>query len=388
MRESVDMLCNREKCLGCYACANTCKKQAIDFWEDETGAVYPNINTEKCVHCGRCVKNCPILYMPNGNEPIRCYAAWSTNAEIQKNAASGGIVSTIYYDFLNKGGTIFGAKYIKSTLYISEANSIDSVKYFSGSKYIHAYVGTTFIRVRELLKEGKMVVFVGTPCQIAGLRSFLKKEYDNLLLVDIVCHGVSPQKCLKEYVKEKCHLKYENAIFRGKEGNSLAVYAGGKLVYCREKWFDSYSMAYAKGLISRENCYSCPFATYRRQGDITVGDFWGLDKTKLHVDASKIPFVSLVLVNTEKGKKAFEDVKDYLICEERDIREALVGNRQLTTPCERNNERETFLNNERQMGFFMALKKTQLYKDTQRIYRIKILKTPFRFLKRMKNGGK
>ncbi|MGN0452381.1 MAG: Coenzyme F420 hydrogenase/dehydrogenase, beta subunit C-terminal domain [Ruminococcus sp.] len=382
------MLCNNKKCFGCYACANICPCGAIQLKENSDGAPVPAIQKDKCINCHACEKVCPALNLPKGHLPQKCYAAWSRDNNIAETSASGGIVSTVYNWNAEQGGVSVGTEYVDGQLVFACSDTSDASKRFSGSKYTHAVVGYAYKKVKQLLKDERKVVFAGTPCQVAGLRSYLGKCYDNLLLIDLICHGVPPQKYLQEYVSNICKQDFDKVLFRGEQGNKIAVYKNEELIYCKEKWYDAYSMAYAKGLISRENCFHCPFASPERQGDITVGDFWGLKKEQLRTDAVPASFISLVLINTEKGQSVFDAISKDIIFEERAVDEAVRGNEQLKSPCKRSEERELFLDKYMQEGFVKALKSTQIYKDTKRADTINQIKKPFRFIKKKINGGK
>ena len=381
------MLCSNEKCFGCYACANVCPVNAIAFQENESGAIVPVIQKEKCKNCHLCEKVCPAIQPPKGARPDKCFAAWSLDSKILATAASGGIVSSIYKCFLEQNGVVFGTEYRNGRLVFTHSETNDAINRYSGSKYIHAEVENAFREVKAFLRSDRKVVFAGTPCQIAGLKSYLGKEYENLFLIDIICHGVAPQKYLQEYAKAVCGTEYDKVLFRGEKGNRIAIYKDSDVVYCKDKWFDPYSMAYAKGLISRENCYACPFASLERQGDITVGDFWGLNKENLTIDASSIPFVSLILVNAPKGLEMLQDIEGTIAYEERSVSEAVDGNTQLTSPCKRHKDRTLFLKGYKLNGFVKALKSTSVYTETKKAEFIMRLKKPFRTIKRMMNGG-
>ena len=382
------MLCSEDKCLGCYACANICPCGAVWFKENSVGAMIPDIQENKCINCHACENVCPVLNHPKGHSSEKCYAAWSRDNDILRRSASGGIVSAVYNWITEQGGVAVGTEYINGQLIFACSENPDAAKRFSGSKYISAYVGNMYKKVKKLLRDGRKVVFVGTPCQIAGLKSYLSDAYDNLFLIDIICHGVPPQKYLKEYVQGICGKDFDKVLFRGEKGNKIAVYNNGKIIYCKEKWYDPYSMAYAKGLINRENCYNCQFASLERQGDITVGDFWGLQKERLSINAADVPFISLVLINSEKGQKLFESIGNNIFYEERSVDEAVCGNGQLSAPCKKDQERELFLDKYKHLGFVKALKSTRIYKDTKRADTINYVKSPLRKIKQILNGGK
>lgn len=382
------MLCGEDNCFGCYACENVCRFNAIYFEENKLGVITPKIREDKCKNCHLCEKVCPVLNPLKGNPVQKCFAAWSREKDILEKAASGGIVSTIYNWIVKQGGVAFGTEYIDGELEFTYSESNGVAKKYSGSKYIHAKVGDAYKEVKSLLQNGRKVVFAGTPCQIAGLKSYLCRQYDTLYLIDIICHGVSPQKYLHEYVREVCGTDYDKVLFRGEKGNRITTYRNSEIIYCKEKWYDPYSMAYAKGLISRENCYNCAFTSLERQGDITVGDFWGLEKDKLTIDASSVPFISLFFVNSPKGMEIFQGIQELIHYEERSISEALSGNRQLSNPCERHREREFFLESYKLYGFVKALKATDIYKETKRAEMIMRMKSPLRKIKQIVSGGK
>lgn len=354
-------LCAHDKCLGCGACAAVCPKSAISMTEDTFGVLLPHIDKHKCVDCGLCENVCPVLHPPELYPAGESLAAWSTEPELRKTAASAGIISQLSRLILDQGGVVFGTRYEQKRLIFDHISAPSEIVKFQGSKYVHAYMGDAFRQVRGFLSAGRTVLFPGTPCQIAGLRSYLGKDYDNLLTVDLLCHGVTTNRLLNDYLSQKGIDHYDSVLFRGIYGQRMAVFLDGKLLRLEEKLLSPFYMAYVRGLQHRENCYSCPFASTRRCADLTAGDFWGLNRSVLKSDLSDIPFPSLVLVNTEKGRKFLEHTQiDY---EARPITDALAGNRQLSGPCSRHPHRDAFRTHYQSSYYHSALKKSGFYSE-------------------------
>lgn len=354
-------LCPHIKCLGCGACANACPRDAITLAEDDQGVLLPKIDERKCVDCGLCVRACPVL------TPVECYpegtclAAWSLDAKLRKTAASAGIVSELSRSVLKNGGVVFGTCFQNHRLVFDHIEAEADIPRFQGSKYVHAHVGNAYRQVRDFLKTGRTVLFPGTPCQIAGLRAYLGRDYENLLTVDLLCHGVTTGQYLRSYLAQRGVGDYDSVLFRGRQGQRLAVFQEEKLVHLEEKLLSPFYMAYVRGLIHRENCYSCPFASASRCADLTAGDFWGLRRREVAADLSGIPFPSLVLVNTEKGRAFLEQAN--LAWEKRPIGEAAAGNGQLRGPCARHPQRDAFLGHYQNENFHAALKKSGFYRE-------------------------
>lgn len=356
-------LCNELQCFGCCSCENICTKSAITMVENEYKAILPVIDTNRCIDCGACRRACPAINAVEDNNIKKSYAAWCKDKNIIKTSASSGIVTALSFLTIERGGVVFGTRYENRRLIFDYTEDTEKIKEFQGSKYVQAYVGDSFQKVKQFLLTGREVLFTGTPCQIAGLRRYLNKEYDNLLTIDLICHGVAPAAYLDEYFK---NYEFDKVLFRGPEGLKTVAYQKNRIIYSKSKLADLFYMAYVKGLIHRENCYSCPYASIKRVGDITAGDFWGIKKETLKTDASQIPYVSLVLINTDKGADMFSKVQEIVEAEERPIEEAIGYNNQLSKPCKRHPERDAFLDNYKEKGFKGALKGTLLYKQVKK----------------------
>lgn len=309
-------ICKKNECTGCYACISACTHNCITMQEDEYGESHPVVDDDNCVHCNACINVCP------NNSPIfefiwpqRCFASWITNKEKRSVCASGGI-GTALSEFIikYKNGVVFGTAYDEHFIpRIIYTETIEGIEQFKGSKYVQSVVGKdTYPTVRKFLKDDRSVLFIGTPCQIAGLKSFLKHDYENLITVDLICHGVSPTSYFNEeigHLQKKYKISNLSDVrFRGNDDNNfcLTLWEGKKRVYRALKYSDYYLGGFLLGITLRENCYSCIYARPDRISDITIGDFLKLGK--------KVPFpyhvrnVSSVTLNSDKGMHFYEEL--------------------------------------------------------------------------------
>lgn len=371
------MICNKEKCTGCSACFNVCPKQAISMQSDELGNIYPVIDKSKCINCGLCKKICPQLHDIPSIKPQKTYALYSKDVKKRLASTSGAAATIFGENIIANGGIVYGV----SNLYfndefkfirIDNTKDLDKIK---GSKYVHAHVGKAFKDVKKDLIAGKIVMFVGTPCQIAGLKGFLMKDYDNLITVDIICHGVPSQQLFFEQLKQygiNCLEIYE-VSFRNNERYCLTIYGKNKeKIFSKSSSLIPYFRNFLQGNIFRENCYSCKYAKKERISDITIGDFWGLDNNcKIKDDINK--GISLVLVNSPKGLKLFENIKSKCVFEERTLKEAVNGNKQLQHPMSKNRKYNIYVTNYKKLGFKKTMEKMLSLKDKLKILIKKIL---------------
>lgn len=350
----MEKICDEKKCTGCKTCVNVCPKQAIELYENEYGVLLPVVDEEKCINCGICQRSCQANEIDSLNYPQKCYAVWSKNKEDRALCSSGGLSTGFGRKVIQDGGVVFGAAYCKDfCLEICKAENEEQLKDFRGSKYVQCDTAGSYQCVKDCLEEGRKVLYVATPCQVMGLRKYLKKEYKNLILVDIICHGVPPFRHLKEHVKYLCKNKSITKVtFRGEHDFKLTVYDKDRILYCRDKIADTYFTAFLDGLNYRENCYSCQFARIDRGSDITIGDFWGLKREDLKQLYNGR--ISVALVNTEKGADFFDSVKESFYYEERTVQEAMEGNEQLHNPTRRHPNRDKFLETYRNEGLEQA----------------------------------
>ena len=196
-------LTDKQDCCGCHACASVCARHSITMQEDNEGFLYPVVDASTCIDCGLCEKVCPVINQDEPRKPLKVYAAKNRNEEIRRQSSSGGIFTPLAESVIREGGVAFGAKFDKDWNVVHAwTDTIEGIADFRGSKYVQSIIGDTYREAREFLKQGRKVLFSGTPCQIAGLRKFLRKEYENLLTVDVVCHGVPSPLVWREYLKE------------------------------------------------------------------------------------------------------------------------------------------------------------------------------------------
>ena len=271
---------NEKDCCGCGACANICPVNAITMKENEIGFIYPIVDEALCIGCGQCKKVCVFSDKSVGaNVDPLVYAAASKNREVLSESSSGGIFTELAQAVIDKGGAVFGAAWTEdfSLNHICVDNK-DDLKHLRGSKYVQSSTEDTFTKTEELLKSGRYVCYSGTPCQIAGLKAFLKKDYDKLLTIDIICHGVPSVKMLKDdlsYLSGKKKIKIENVKFRDKEygWGVTGSLANGKSKVKYDALNSPYYFYFLNGEVYRDSCYNCRFASEERQGDITLGDY-------------------------------------------------------------------------------------------------------------------
>lgn len=348
-------ICSADKCTGCLACYNACTHQAIKVKEDELGHFHPFVDTEKCIECLLCKSSCPVNNKPALVYPTKCYAVALIDENDLYKSASGGASTAIMRIFLQNGGIVYGCtgEDIFNVHHIRIDNVAD-IKKLRGSKYVQSYIGSIYNNVKEDLKAHYEVLFTGTPCQIAGLKSYLKKEYPNLTTADLVCHGVPSQRMLTEnihnYTSDTDGSKIK-VSFRRKTGrkepklNSARIEFGWFLqnqpysCVSRKFYNDSYMFGFLQCLTFRESCYACRYATSARCSDITLADFWGLGDD---AGFDKGSGVSLCLVNSDKGLSLINQIAPYVKIVERDVIEAIIGNGQLQRPSCKNNSHKKF----------------------------------------------
>lgn len=326
-------------CCGCSACVQVCPKQCISLYEDKEGFLYPCVDKTKCIECGLCEKVCPCLGDSSEREPKVVYAAKNSNENIRLKSSSGGVFTLLAEKVINAGGVVFGARFDDNwDVELSYTETIEGLSAFRGSKYVQAQVGTTFIEAERFLKAGRKVLFSGTPCQIKGLLKYLRKDYDNLLTVDFVCHGVPSPKVWRLYLKEEI----ERIARQGDDGKNIvlsslvmptikginfrdkssgwkkysftlqltkALAEGEQNSVLRSNKFyeNPFMQAFLSDLILRPLCYACPAKSGKSGSDITIGDFWGIENIKPEIDDDR--GVSLVMVHNENKSNYIESTE-------------------------------------------------------------------------------
>lgn len=379
----MEIICDKNLCCGCEACKNICPKRAISMKEDIYGVKYPEIDQEKCINCGMCQKLCPQTNRIETNNVIECYAAKRKSQKKRLNSASGGIASCLYEAFLKEitNSVVFGVEFNDNNIAkFKMTKNFDDLEKFKGSKYVQADIDNLYVDIENCLKNRMNVLVVGTPCQIAGINSFLGKKRiskEKLYTIDLICHGVAPNKYLNEnleYLKKKYNWKnIKNISFRSNRTYRnfhfcLEAQKNKIKNYNRYSQEDPYFFAFLKGISLRENCYKCKYANTNRVADITLGDFIGIGKHKdydEYNDDSKNN-TSIVLVNTDKGQKLFEKILNDIDLKTRNIKEALIECTSLREPFPKSEYRQNFLDNYIKEGFVTAVQKI-MKNDADRI---------------------
>lgn len=307
-----------DKCCGCTACMSVCPKQCISMEVDSEGFLYPVVDQSLCIDCEACVRTCPFHHPAESHKPEEVYAAINTNEGIRMESSSGGVFTIMAEKVINGGGVVFGAKYTDDwQVEIVPAESIDELAAFRGSKYLQARMGNSLQQCKQFLRDGRKVLFSGTPCQIAGLKHYLRKDFDNLIAVDFVCHGVPSPKVWGRYLSEVTNagrkairdIKFRDKPQGWKRFNFTLDYEESEKSYSISSYNgdNHYMRAFLSDMILRPSCYNCQAKSGRSQSDITIGDFWGIETVLPSMDDDK--GTSLVLVHTEKGKQIFADAQ-------------------------------------------------------------------------------
>ena len=305
---------NKNMCCACNACYSICPKRAITMIEDDKGFKYPVIDKSKCVNCGLCEKVCPILNNRQKNSEPEVWAMYNTNLEERMNSSSGGIFTLIAKEIISRNGIVFGAMFDEDfNVYHSYIEDEKDIYKLQGSKYVQSNIGDSYKDVRKFLEEDRYVLFTGTSCQIEGLYEYLMKDYKKLYTQDIVCHGVPSPKvwqAYKNYLINKNKEKINSYSFRNKD-NGWNKYQT-KVLFEKKKYEktyneDLYMKAFLRNTCLRDSCYNCKFKNEYRNSDITLADFWGVSKVMNEINDNK--GVSLVLINSQKGKEIFNIIK-------------------------------------------------------------------------------
>ena len=294
---------NKKECSGCYACVSICPKRCISMQIDNEGFWYPLVDKNECIECGMCEKHCPVKKSKRNYRDIEGYAAINKNSTVQKRSSSGGVFTLLAEYVLENGGVVYGAafdeEYMVRHIGVERIHELGKLQ---GSKYVQSQMGSIYLEVKEKLNRGKIVYFSGTPCQVDGLIAFLGKEYDNLICQDIICHGVPSPKIWKQYLKQFNIEKNAKILFRDKrtgwESYSFTIDQREK--YTQRASENLYMKVFLNNLCLRPSCYQCHSKGNFRKSDITLGDFWGVEKVCSEMYNEK--GTSLILINSEKGK--------------------------------------------------------------------------------------
>lgn len=385
----------KEQCCGCTACMNVCPKKAIVMTKDEEGFLYPKIDGAACVECGSCLRACAFQKEEDDRFQIleqEVYAVKHKQDEVRKSSASGGAFTAISDYILDRGGMIYGAVFNDCFEVVhSSAVNKEQRNRMRGSKYVQSRLGNIFADIRANLEHGRLILFTGTPCQCGGLKSCLGKEYPNLVLCDIVCHGV-PSPLLwhdyKEHLEKKYGDRIRNITFRCKDtgwSNSSLKVEFNECIHKKNMQDDPYYILFFSHISMRPSCHECRYASYQRVGDLSLADYWGIEKVSKSFGDEK--GVSLVLANSKKGIEILNSLQETVVFLRGDQKSCYQPI--FTAPSKRSGRREEFWREYREgnpaaaiekygklslrqriikKGAVPILKKTGLYDIAQKIY--------------------
>lgn len=360
----MEKTCSYEICTGCGVCSVVCPTKCISFFAGDLGHIYPQINPKRCIDCKKCERACPAL---RDNKPLpatKAYAGIIKSESDYKTTTSGGAAQALSLMTIEAGGVVYGCASLSGCnikhIRVTSREGLDKLK---GSKYVQSEAWHIFDRLVDDVKSGKKVLFIGTPCQTASVKSLFRSVPSNLLLVDIICHGVPSRNFLCQYLRKNGvdiseieHLRFRN----GKNYSIAAISKKGRTIYETYSYYqeplkDIYYSLFIEGYSYRPSCYTCRFATSERCSDITIGDFWGLGKED---DTDVIPphekGISVLLPVTEKGQKALADSMAWIDIYERPVSEAINGNTQLRHPTHRTVWAKAFNKLRKHIGVFNA----------------------------------
>lgn len=337
-------------CCGCRACEQSCPTNAIFFDEDSEGFLQPLVDQEKCITCGKCLKVCPINSINVFHANQLGYAAKTKNLSDIKKCSSGGLFFELAKNIIEQGGVVCGCSLDDSLMPVHIiATSIEEAKLLRGSKYVQSNIGNIYTKIKQYLEKGVTVLFTGVPCQVAGLRNFLIKDYPQLYCLDIICHGVPSRKMYASYLKwleNKYGEKLVSVDFRSKKKHqwslTLSIKSKAENGRIREHLkiasLDPYYYNFLQGNTYRESCYTCPYSQSHRVGDITIGDFWGIEKC--YPELFDIKGVSCAIVNSKKGVEMWSNILDRIDSNEVLLSNIINNNGNLNKPTERKSIRD------------------------------------------------
>lgn len=352
----------QDKCCGCRGCEQVCPKRCISMEPSKEGFLYPVIHEEVCVHCGLCLQFCPVKQeKTHRNVPQRVYAFRNKNTEEIMRSASGGAADVAAGIILRQNGVIYGAAYDEHFVvrHIEAEDELGKEK-LQSSKYVQSDIGDCYSRAKSMLNIGRKVLFTGTPCQIAGLYAFLGGDHPNLYTLDLICHGVPSPIFFEKYLDYQERKMNGDVIYYNFRSKDKRGWGTQYLIKTKTKTktktlsLDRYGKHFMNGDCYRECCYQCPYADTRRVGDITAGDFWGIVKS--HPEFYSPEGVSSVFINTEKGKRLFEEMKSFAEVKESTLEEGMMKQHNLVSPSDRPIGRDSFYNGIEEPGFVDELK--------------------------------
>lgn len=304
---------DKKNCTGCHACWAVCPQNCIQMIPDEEGFLYPNVHLNGCIDCGACEKVCPVLYPTDTSFPLKVYAARHKDDTIRMNSSSGGIFTVLAEEIIKREGVVFGASFNEDWQVVhSFTEQQEGLALFRRAKYVQSLIGDVYLQVRRFLKQGRWVLFSGTPCQVSGLKHFLRTGYERLLTVDVVCHGVPSPLVWRTYLdsinpqKERITVLSMRDKSHGWKQYGMEIRTQDSVLYQGKAASNLYSQGYLDNLYLRPSCHACPVRKGRSHSDLTLGDFWGIERVHSSIDDDR--GTGLVLVNSLAGMNFYRSL--------------------------------------------------------------------------------
>lgn len=359
------ILASSEKCTGCQACVNKCVTGAISMKISLEGFAYPIVDNQKCIECHACESVCPALSSTCITHSLLSdsYMARAIDENVRFNSSSGGIFPLIAQSVINQGGIVFGVAFendFKIVKHIAITN-LDELYKIQGSKYFQSDIGNTYVEVKEYLKSGRIVLFSGTGCQIAGLKKYLGQDYQSLITVDVVCHGVPSQSLWENYLdllENKYNSKAKYVNFRSKRIGWEEFGIESKFddkYYFKELKDDPYLVIFQRNLSLRRSCYNCSYKSMNGISDISVGDLWGINQINPEFNDNK--GISFVMIHSEKGRTVFDALSSEIVFKEVDIKQAILYNKNISCSSRMPDSRKNFFEDLNKLPLDKVLKK-------------------------------
>lgn len=323
------------------ACTDRCPKSCISASEDKLGHYHPSVDVALCIDCGACLKVCPAEHPPLLHEPQKVVAAWRTDENLRGQSSSGGMAAAIAEEVIAHDGAVYGCAFVPPFSFRHiRCTTKEGLKALRGSKYVQSDTSGICRQIHDDLKAGREVLFIGTPCQAAAIRNYFP-NHARLFVVDLICHGVPSRRLLCESLPgDFASLHVDQVVFRTSTKYHFFAKSGISTVFSRPLCKDLYMKGFFTALYYRDSCYVCHYACAQRVGDLTLGDFWGVDIPELTTEESK--GISLCLVNTETGEELLKRISKEIKQFERPLAEAVAGNKQLSHPMSRSFRSQLF----------------------------------------------